>query len=143
MTRILTLENRERTNEMAKKQKKQTVYYAHGMYLYGTQQEKRDIALLKSLGLRVVNPNTLEHQHKSERSSLSKMNYYCKLAGTCDALAFRATPSGQITSGIVKEIQRVATIQRSIPIFELPGNIVSRTMSVEQTITFLKEIGER
>lgn len=123
--------------------KKQTVYYAHGMYLYDTEQEKRDIELLEKLGLKVVNPNSAVHRRGAERSSLTKIHYYCKLAGTCDSLAFRSIPWGLITSGVAAEIKRVLSIQRFIPIFELPSSIDSRMISVEQTVEVLKEIGER
>ena len=114
-----------------------TCYYAHPMSLYGTRQERRDIAVLESLGFDVINPNTPEHAAASK----GIMEYYCQLAVTCDVCAFRALPDGSIGAGVAKEIDDC--MESEIPVIELPSCINRRTLTIQQTVDYLHECGQR
>ena len=109
-------------------------YYAHCMEIYGTPQEARDIEIIKSLGFTVLNPN--EPQHQAGCKGVG-MEYFQKLVEESDLLIFRALPDGSVPSGIAKEIEW-ATI-----IIELPSCIDRRTLTLDQTRTWLKECGQR
>ena len=115
------------------------IYYAHCINLYGTPQEKRDIATLQSLGFEVVNPNSPECSEGYKRDG---MDYFKRFAKECDAIAFRATtPWSRIPAGVATEI--LFFKQAGKPIIELPGGIPARTMSVDETRGYLEESGWR
>jgi hypothetical protein len=116
------------------------IYYAHCKSIYGTPQEKRDIELLERLGFEVINPNLPEHDKACEKCN-DKMFYFTGLVKLADALAFRALPSGEIPSGVGKEID--AARSKDIPIIELPNFSLRNVMSVFRTKMYLKECGER
>ncbi len=130
------------------------VYYAHSQALYNTPQEERDVDLLETLGFEVVNPNSPEIQklYQEWRDSLhsismGKMHIFKKVIDGCDALAFRAHPSGGIPAGVAKEIEMAQGQYMdggiSIPVFELPRMLGERVLSVEATRAWLQEIGQR
>ena len=110
------------------------IYYAHSISIYNTSQEKRDIKSLESLGFDVVNPNKEIHQ---ENYRSKGMDYFVELVNSCDAIAFRAHPNGDIPAGIYKEIQA------DKPIIELPSSINGRKLTVDETREYLKEVGFR
>jgi hypothetical protein len=113
-----------------------TVYYAHPISTYGTPVEQRDLALLKALGLTVVNPNTPEHDSGYRRNG---MPYFGILVQECDCLAFRAFTDGSIPAGVAQEIQMLG----AKPVFELPSAVVRRTLTVEATRATLCDGGTR
>jgi hypothetical protein len=115
-----------------------TCYYAHSLHLYETAQEARDILTIEQLGFKVVNPNAPEHQKPYEKEG---MDYFVDLANSCDVLAFRAHPNGEIPAGVHKEVINFIKTQR--PVFELPWGINRRGMSVDDTREWLHELGER
>jgi len=120
-----------------------TVYYAHSMYLYNTKQEKRDIELLVVLGFKVLNPNSEPYISKYKeimKSGIHNMEYWIKLARSCDCIAFRSCPDGSILSGVGVEINK----NKNMPIFELPRMLNKRTLhNINDTREYLQEIGER
>jgi hypothetical protein len=103
---------------------------------HNTPVEQRDLALLKALGFEVVNPNTPEHDAVYKASGMA---HFDKLIEGCDALAFRAFPDGGIPAGVVHEI--AAAIDK--PVFELPGGILRRALSVAVTRETLRDSGAR
>lgn len=121
--------------------------YAHGQYLYGTPQEKRDVALLKSLSCKeVVNPGDPEVQDDQlfwteSRPVGGPMDYGLSLVADCDALAFRAFPNGVIPAGVGKEIEKA--LELAMVVIELPSLVSTRVMSVEQTRELLSGLGRR
>ena len=121
------------------------VYYAHCKAIYGTIQEKRDIEVLESLGFEVLNPGTDYHTKKSKeyikRTGFANMGYFIDLVNKCDALAFRALPTMEISTGCYKEIETALNI--GIPVIELPCRISKRGLSVEESKEYLKECGYR
>jgi hypothetical protein len=114
------------------------IYYAHPVSLYGTKQEARDIATLRALGFEVLNPNSPEHVEHYAREG---MCYFLDLALSCDAIAFRAFPTGEIGAGIAAEVDAVSAYGK--PVIELPGNILARTATVDRTMELLREAGAR
>lgn len=114
------------------------IYYAHPLSLYDTPQEQRDVKLLhEGLGFEVVNPNKPEHQEGYKQYG---MEYFVRLVKTCDALAFRAFPDGKIGAGIAGEIEALGPNKTVI---ELPHAISCRTLTIDQTREYLKELGQR
>lgn len=124
-----------------------TVYYAHCMAIYGTVQEDRDVLTLEQLGFDVVNPNTRATDKqcrlvKEARGSKAVMDeIFQPMVKGCSALAFRALPDGSIPAGVAKEIEWA--IELGLPVFELPSGIVRRTLDVDVTREYLREIGQR
>ena len=124
---------------MAKK-----IYYAHGVYLYGTRQENRDLHQIERMfpNRELYNPNNPEA--KKAYSSLvgcMKMRYfYDIIISSCNILIFRSTPYGRIPAGVAAEIKTADDC--GIPIIELPS-VLNRTMSIEETGQYLYEIGNR
>lgn len=119
-----------------------SIYYAHGMYLYDTPQEKRDVLLLESLGFEVLNPNTPEHIKACQDYHPSgPMPYFHDLVRRCQALAFRGTPDGSIPAGVSSEIRVVQRYGK--PIIELPNSLFVRMMDVEETREYFRDIGQR
>jgi hypothetical protein len=112
------------------KRKKLRAYYAHHMALYNTPQEARDVEFLESLGFEVVNPNAAPYAGR-------EFNDYLSLAADCDLVAFRALPDGSITCGVAQEIKM------GPPVIELPSGINRRTLTIQQTLETLRELGER
>jgi len=127
--------------------KKLHCYYAHDMYLYNTQQEKRDIQLLELLGFKVINPNTKKVQEditnlkKVHGDDFDYMKYFHDIIYNCDVVAFRSIPNGHIPAGVGNEV--TYAILEKIPVFELPSSIDARIMSIDFTREYLKEIGQR
>lgn len=107
-------------------------------------QELRDIETLKALGFEVFNPNQQWIQDKCKEIAASggnSMNIFEEMVKECDTLAFRAHPDGTIGAGIVKEI--LWAQEAGHPVFELPSSISRRTLSVDATREYLKELGQR
>jgi hypothetical protein len=59
------------------------------------------------------------------------------MAANCDLIAFRALPDGSITCGVAKEIKM------GPPVIELPSGVTRRTLTMQQTLETLAELGER
>lgn len=120
------------------------VYYAHCIALYDTKQEERDVAMLKTLGFEVLNPNMPEHQigcRKYKDGSKNVMEYFTDLVRTCDVLAFRGLPTLEIPAGVAKEIN--TAILSEIPVIELPSRTGKRGLSIEDTRAYIREVGKR
>ena len=117
---------------------KTKIYYAHSVSLYNTRQELRDIEILERLGFEVFNPNqpACDAGYQAEG-----MKYFDRVLDECDALAFRANPGGSINAGVVKEINYMIT--QGAPVIELPTLVGRQNLSVEDTRTYLKEVGHR
>jgi hypothetical protein len=119
------------------------IYYAHCICIYDTEQEKRDIAIIKRLfpNVEILNPNNPEVPEHYKRKG---MEYFRELIQEkCSILIFRALPNGRIPAGVAKEIEYAK--EYNIPVIELPcyTNFTNRVMSVEDTRLFLNEIGYR
>jgi hypothetical protein len=114
------------------------IYYAHCINIYGTQQEKRDIATLEALGFEVVNPNSPANE---EGYKAKGMDYFKEFSISCAAVAFRATATGEIPAGVVKEVTWFLELNK--PVIELPTRFLCRSMDVLRTKEFLREVGCR
>jgi len=122
------------------------VYYAHGLALYGTKQEARDLDTLFALGFEVVNPSNPEHAQvvrnmKESGQGERVMDYFVSVVDGCDAVAFRALPDGSVPAGVAKEVERA--VSKGKPVIELPSCMSRRTLTVEQTREYLAEAGQR
>lgn len=131
---------------------KQKVYYAHCVAIYGSAQEQRDINTLETLGLEILNPNTSETQERciawkskpafeTEGRDAMFEDIFYPMVEECEIFAFRGLPNGRIPGGVYKELLHAVKTGKTI--FELPSTIGTRGMSREETVEFLKEIGNR
>lgn len=129
------------------------VYYAHFMGLYNTPQEQRDVKLLEELGFDVINPNCEEVQnhvelwkkrcgdnYESRYHEIFDDVFYERIR-RCQVFAFRAMPDGRILGGVALELAEA--IKHHKLIIELPSLMPSRAISKDDTIQYLKEIGQR
>lgn len=114
------------------------VYYAHSIDLYGTEQERRDMITLASMGFTVVNPNQPEHDAGYKRDG---MIYFNAILESCHVLAFRANPDGSINAGIGHEIEKMRADEKIV--IELPSMVAFRYMTVPKTRAYLLETGYR
>ena len=118
---------------------KRTVYYAHCMDIYNTQQEKRDIETLANLGLIVVNPNSKQVQ--AQYNSNPDFELFVNLVRHCDLFAFRGLMGGIVPSGVGKELEAARGLNK--PIIELPSYVNRKFLTVEETREYLHENGQR
>ncbi len=117
------------------------VYYAHCKSIYGTPQEERDIKLLEALGFEVYNPNR-DWGVVPPWDKNNPMDFFCQLVTACDCLAFRGLPGiDGLPAGIGAEVTHARS--KEMPVFELPSFFGKRTLGVEETRQYLKEVGER
>ena len=122
------------------------IYYAHCQSIYGTNRERKDIAMLEAMGFEVVNPNTQEilrglEEFRLKNPQESSMTYFCRIAEGCGAIAFRGIPGGGITAGVFMEIECVGVLGK--PVIELPNQMVTRQMTREQTMEYLLDVGQQ
>jgi hypothetical protein len=119
-------------------------YYAHCQAIYETPQEMRDWELINELGY-----NALLFDHRvsdgianAKRTGVDVMYFVFRpLVEKCQILFFRALPDGSIPAGVAKEIGYAREFD--IPVLELPSSILRRTMTVNETKEYLKEVGQR
>lgn len=120
-------------------------YYAHSVHLYNTEQEKRDIAILESLGFIVINPNQPHVQEIVEIikkvSPENVMTCFDIIIDKCDVLAFRSHLDGKIPSGVGYEIKYA--LSKNKPVFEIPLLFENRFLSYNETKEYLKLLGNR
>lgn len=121
------------------------IYYAHSVGIYGSEQEKRDIELLKSLGFVVVNPNEswIEDNVRAAKAKDPDniMKVFDGILDKCDGLAFRSHPDMKIGRGVWYEINYIRNQNKFI--IELPNLISTRALSLEDTREYLKILGNR
>jgi len=128
------------------------VYYAHPLSLYDKPEELVDIAQLNLLGLRVLNPNDDKVEADFQRTQ--DFSIFLELAGSSDVVAVRAFPDGKLGAGVAKEALRA--FEAGKPVIEIfgsddprygkinyltPEDIVSRELSIPQTIVYLDRYG--
>jgi hypothetical protein len=124
---------------------KLTCYYAHPVTTYDSLIESNDIKLLKRLEFEVINPNTLKIQEEYQEyidifGKLNGMQFFEQIIRErCHILAFRAFPDGMIESGVTAAINEA--FRCKLPIIELPQDIESRSLSEEETATYLYQVG--
>lgn len=124
------------------------IYYAHCLAIYNTPQEERDLQTLKDLGFEVLNPNTYMTDAAWNHAKTLYATYeeaftavFGGLVGECQAFAFRALPDGAIPKGVARELEIAQ--QKGLPIIELPSRPIARSMGIEETREYLREIGQR
>lgn len=114
------------------------IYYSHSKLLRGSTQEEADIELLEKLGFKVDNPYSPMYSDFWETEGFE---FGKTLIEKNDAFAFRALPDGKIASGVAKELKTAMDMGK--PILELPFSLTSRSMSVEETVEWFKEVGHQ
>jgi hypothetical protein len=92
--------------------------------------------IIKNLREQAENDNPPECAHDS--ASLAEIDFRLTLVDTCDGLAFRALPNGEITAGVHKEIKRM--IEKGGFVFELPRLLNYRGLPVGKTRNWMQEL---
>jgi hypothetical protein len=110
------------------------------MSIYGSEQEKLDMELIRKLFPSAEIYNPAEDKEAKEGYKSLGMDYFTRIVERCDLIIFRGLPFGKISAGIYKEIC-CARIY-NIPILELP-TIIGRDISIEETKGYLRECGFR
>jgi hypothetical protein len=127
-----------------------SVYYAHCLALYDTEQENRDMELLSNLfNWNVYNPNDPTKEPVNKFLSLKPRYGYDEafdsvwgdLVKRSSLLAFRALPDGSIPKGVAREIE--IAVANNIPVIELPNGLIRRSLNVEETREYLRDVGHR
>lgn len=123
-------------------------YYAHCLALYDTPQERRDVELLTALGFEVDNPNQPTIQKRCDEWKRRGRDGNQLLTGIfkprvrrAGVVAFRALPDGSIPAGVAKELEFARAA--GVPVIELPSAVRRRTLSLDATREYLKEVGQR
>ena len=113
-------------------------YYARPINLYGTDTDRRALALIASLGWSVSDPNMPETQQEYETRG---MEVFKELIEGADILVFRSAVDFKIPAGVAKEIMWAKGF--NLPVIEIPSRVLSRRMSIEETREYLSEVGQR
>lgn len=115
-------------------------YYAHCVAIYNTPQEQRDIETLLALGWGILNPNCPDCDHGYKAVGMKFFETWpFENGATC--IAFRALPDGSIPAGVAKEIELFKA--KNLPVIELPSAVGRRTLSVDNTREYMREVGAR
>lgn len=116
-------------------------YYGRCMAIYGTLQERRDIEFIKKMGYTVVEfPDQVELNERKKKGE-NVMEAFKPLVLSSDTLFFRSLPDLKIPAGVGKEVAWAK--EAGIPVLELPTRTAYRTISVEATREYLREVGQR
>jgi hypothetical protein len=127
------------------------VYYAHPLNYYDKSMERRDVKLLSSQGLQVINPNddAIEKQFQLTKD----FSLFTKLASASDAVAVRAFADKKLGAGVAKEaLDAIAAgkiafeirkgSDRKLNFFLLTvEEIKARELTIAETIEYLDYYG--
>jgi hypothetical protein len=113
-------------------------YFARSVALYGTKQDERDLDVIRFMGFDVVDPATMDKEYEASGRAFG---FFTRQVEQCDILIFRGNPEGSIGAGVAAEIR--AAISESLPVLELPCGIDRRSLSIDHTREYLRDIGCR
>ncbi|MEM3160211.1 MAG: DUF4406 domain-containing protein [Nitrososphaera sp.] len=110
------------------------VYYAHPISMYGTQEETKEVSLIKEKfrDVVIVNPAVFEQVPKGN----DIMEFYFKIVRDCDMVVFRRL-LGKVSAGVGKEVN--FALQAGKAVYELDGGQFAQVtqavepISVEET----------
>lgn len=105
-------------------------YYSHAKIIARSEQERKDIELLETLGFVVDNPYHPKYIEfwETEGFEFSKI-----LIDNNDIFVFRALSDGRIPAGVAKEVAIAETSGK--PIIELPYSLNERVkLNVTETV---------
>ena len=115
-------------------------YYAFPVSVLGTPQAKRDMDLIRAMGF-VPWPIDEDREFALADYPILGMDVFRPFVQASKILVFRAFPDGSIPSGVAKEI--AWAVEAEIPVVEIPRQVPRRTLSHEDTLTMLIELGQR
>lgn len=119
----------------------QEAYYARPKSLYGSAQEARDEATIRQLGFEPIALNKPEIEAAVKASAVNPMEAFRPLVQRAKALFFRPFLDGAIGAGVAKEIEWA--VAAGLPVVELPHFAGRRILTVDETRTYLSELGQR
>lgn len=107
------------------------VYYAHAICLYDTEQEKRELVVIREKfeDAEIINPATYPN---------SPMDFYLSLVDKCDIVVFSCL-LGKVTSGVGKEVNYALKMGKAVylldelSLFQIksPVTYISRDCTIE------------
>lgn len=112
-------------------------YYARPMSIYGSEQERRDIATIERLGYQIIEFT----EEMQERAKEEGMAPFVEAVRTAHILLFRSFPCGRIGAGVREEMRTAH--KAGIPVLELPTLTPGREMIIEETKRYLRYSGQR
>ena len=103
---------------MPRTTRKNTVYYAHAMCLYGHPDERKELRMIKDAfpDCKIINPCAYE-DHPDKRRDV--LGFCFQLIDTADGLVFSRL-LGKITAGVGAEVNHALKIGKAV--FELQDN---------------------
>lgn len=111
-------------------------YFARPINIYGSNQEKRDIELISSMGFSVAEITDSATQEKYKTRG---MQVFLDMIKEREALFFRALPDCSIPAGVLLEVKQAISLD--IPVLEIPSAITRRGLSVDETREYLRQVG--
>ena len=119
-----------------------TVYFAHAQPVYGTDEEKANLASIARWfkDHAIVNPAEVKEYH------IRDMNFYLGVVEKCDALVFTKF-KGFVMGGVGKEVERALELGKKV--YELSGvgftriESTPRYLSHDETVALLVKVGFR
>ena len=102
-----------------------TIYYAHPMSWYGTDNERADMQVLRQEwpGVEIINPSApdivdeFEAWKQHGQNWLTPMNFFTDLVKNSEALAYRPYRDGKVGAGVAQEILHAHVW--GLPIYQL------------------------
>lgn len=115
-------------------------YYARCMAIYGTPQEQRDWYQIEQvLKMPIIKFPRQDYINQKKNAGENVMETVFKpLVFSADILFFRGLPDGRIPAGVGQEIKWAR--EKGIPVLELPSSTNKRTISIEETREYLREV---
>jgi len=110
------------------KEYEKLAYFARPVVNFGTEQDKKDIEMIESLGYTVIDITTPEVKLMYQ---LHGMSVFEPLVKKSSVVFFRAFLSGSIGAGVYKEVCWARDARK--PVLELPTGVSDRALTVEQT----------
>lgn len=112
------------------------VYLAHPVSEYGSERQRKIVAVIEASGRTVENPDRPYHQAGYKEHG---MRYFEDLVCNCDELAFLRFPDGAIGAGVAKEIE--AALRSGMRVYDASGGALAAidgmmpepVLSVEET----------
>lgn len=124
------------------------IYFAHPQPLYGTEDERRYLAVIRN---NIIRSTIIVNPADASEFQIRDMGFYLDVVAKCDALVY-ARLKGQVLGGVGLEAEFAMNLHK--PVYELTEHIgygdpmfrvfrAPEYLSREETVQLLKDIGFR
>jgi hypothetical protein len=113
------------------------VFFSHPMKLYGTEVERRQLALIKQhfVGCEVLDPS--QDRPAAGLGEKEELDYYLRLVDSCDSLVFSRL-FGNITEGVRPEVEHA--LAQGKEVYELRESRFIRVTGPVSDLPFAERI---